>query len=104
MPKVQKLNNQFGPVFLMLVKIAVIIVMGFAVVSIVSMQNSIEQKKQEKIALQEEIDVITAENEELNDILQSEDISRYMEKLAVENGSYSYAYPDERRYYDTSRD
>ena len=40
--------------------------------------------------------------DELNDMNRSDDINRYMEKLAVENNNY--AYPDERRYYDTSRD
>lgn len=104
MSKVKKLNDQPGFLSQLVMRSAVVIVIVFAVASIISMQNSIEQKKREKHALQEEIDVITADNEELNDILQSEDISRYMEKLAVENGSYSYAYPDERRYYDTSRD
>ncbi len=104
MAKVKKLNDQPGFLFRTLMRVALVVIVAFCVVSIISMQNSIEEKKQRKIALQEEIDVITADNEELDDILRSEDISRYMEKLAVENGSYSYAYPDERRYYDTSRD
>ena len=42
------------------------------------------------------------ENEELQKILDSDDISEYMEKVALEK--YGYAYPDERRFYETSRD
>ena len=45
---------------------------------------------------------LQSNNEELADLIESDDIGRYMEKLAVENNGY--AYPDERRYYDTSRD
>ncbi len=104
MPKVQRLSQKPGILTGMIFRGVVTLILVFCVVSIVSVQNSLEEKKRKKIALQEEIDMIAAENEELNEILQSEDISRYMEKLAVENGSYSYAYPDERRYYDTSRD
>ena len=50
----------------------------------------------------ENIEVLSAQNEELAELIASDDIGRYMEKLAVESGNY--AYPDERRYYDTSRD
>ena len=42
-----------------------------------------------------------AENEDLERILNSGDIDSYMEKLARED--YGYAYPDEYRFYDTSR-
>jgi hypothetical protein len=37
-------------------------------------------------------------NEELQKILDSDDISEYMEKVALEK--YGYAYPDERRFYE----
>lgn len=53
--------------------------------------NSINKKSQE----------IEAENVELRRILEDDDMDAYMEKLAIEN--MNYAYPDERRYYDTSR-
>ncbi len=104
MAKVKKLDDRPGFLLRMLVRISMVMFVIFCIVSIISMQNSIAEKKQKKIEIQEEIDVITADNEELDEILKSDDISRYMEKLAVENSSYSYAYPDERRYYDTSRD
>jgi len=74
----------------------------FCTVSIVSVQNSIVEKKKELAKIEENIEVLSAQNEELAELIASDDIGRYMEKLAVESGNY--AYPDERRYYDTSRD
>ena len=44
---------------------------------------------------------IEAENVELQRILEDDDMNAYMEKLAIEE--MNYAYPNERRYYDTSR-
>ena len=64
------------------------------------MQNSIVEKRRELAELNVQIETVTAQNEELADLIKSDDIGRYMEKLAVENNDY--AYPDERRYYDTS--
>jgi len=46
-------------------------------------------------------DGIEAENVELQRILEDDDMNAYMKKLAIED--MNYAYPDERRYYDTSR-
>ena len=53
--------------------------------------NSINKKAEE----------IEAENVELQRIFEDDDMDAYMEKLAIEK--MNYAYPDERRYYDTSR-
>lgn len=44
---------------------------------------------------------VEAENVELQRILEDDDMNAYMKKLAIED--MNYAYPDERRYYDTSR-
>lgn len=44
---------------------------------------------------------VEAENVELQRILEDDDMNAYMKKLAIEE--MNYAYPDERRYYDTSR-
>lgn len=38
---------------------------------------------------------------ELQRVLESDDLSYYIEKIAMEERGY--AYPDERRFYDTSR-
>ncbi|MDE5582861.1 MAG: hypothetical protein K2J08_04060 [Ruminococcus sp.] len=60
------------------------------------------EKEKELTYIHDKIEVYEAENTELQRILDSEDISDYMEKIAVEERGY--AYPDERRFYDTSRD
>ena len=84
----------------LLYRIAIVLFILFCSVSIVMVQNSIAEKKVELAGIEEQIDALKAENEELADLIKSEDISRYLEKLAVENNGY--AYPDERRYYDIS--
>jgi cell division protein FtsB len=70
-------------------------------VSVVSIQSSIAEKKTELAQVQKQIDSLTAENEDLKRVLESGDIDSYMEQLARED--YNYAYPDEYRFYDTSR-
>ena len=52
--------------------------------------------------IQSKIDAYEAENMEIQRVLDSNDTSAYMEKVAIEERGY--AYPDERRFYDTSRD
>ncbi len=89
-------------VFRLLISAALAMFAIFCTVSIITVQNSIVAKKEELAQLEENIEVLSAENEELAELIASDDIGRYMEKLAVESGNY--AYPDERRYYDTSRD
>ncbi|MBR0142426.1 MAG: hypothetical protein IJM19_09305 [Ruminococcus sp.] len=59
-------------------------------------------KDAEARLIEEQIKSYEKENEELQKILDSDDISEYMEKVALEK--YGYAYPDERRFYETSRD
>ena len=86
----------------MLIRAALAMFAIFCTVSIISVQNSIVEKKKELAEIEENIEVLSAQNEELAELIASDDIGRYMEKLAVESGNY--AYPDERRYYDTSRD
>jgi len=100
MAEKQKSKPRLG--FRMLINVALTMIVIFCCVSIVKMQNNIVEKKQELAELEESIEVIAAENDELARLIQSDDIGKYMEKIAVESGGY--AYPDERRYYDTSRD
>ncbi len=83
-----------------LLRIALVLVIGACTAGFITTQNSIEEKKRELAELNNKIDAVTAQNEELASLIKSDDIGRYMEKLAVENDGY--AYPDERRYYDTS--
>ncbi len=102
MPNRKKTGARQPLLFRMLIGAALAMFAIFCTVSIITVQNSIVEKKKELARIDENIEVLSAQNEELAELIASDDIGRYMEKLAVESGNY--AYPDERRYYDTSRD
>lgn len=104
MAKVKRQENKPNFLFRMTMRIAAVLFVIFCIASIISAQSGIVEKEQQLAQIEEDIEIMKTANEELQDIIESDDIGRYMEKLAVENSSYSYAYPDERRYYDTSRD
>lgn len=101
MPNRKKTSSKSKMGFEMLIHIALVMFVIFCAVSIVTTQNATVERKAELAELEEEIEVLAAENEELEELIASDDIGKYMEKLAVE--SAGYAYPDEKRYYDTSR-
>ena len=88
-------------IFRVISRTAVIVAIIGCTVSVVSIQSNIAEKKTELAQVQKQIDNLTAENEDLEWILDSGDIDSYMERLAREE--YNYAYPDELRFYDTSR-
>lgn len=69
---------------------------------IITTEKDCAEKKQELIAIEAKTEAYLAENVELERIINDEDMSAYMEKVAIEERGY--AYPDERRFYDTSRD
>ncbi len=84
------------------VSMAVIIAMIVAcVVSFVVTQSSISQMESELKTIDAKTQEVEAENVELQRILKDDDMNAYMEKIAIED--MDYAYPNERRYYDTSR-
>jgi len=102
MPNRKKSKAKQPLPFRILIGAALAMFAVFCTVSIISDQNSIVEKRKELAQIEENIELLSAQNEELAELIASDDIGRYMEKLAVESGNY--AYPDERRYYDTSRD
>lgn len=65
-------------------------------------EKDCSQKETQILKIQDEIDEISMKNEEIQRTLDSDDLSAYMERVALEERNY--AYPDERRFYDTSRD
>ena len=71
-------------------------------VTVVTVNRECDAKDDELTGIQEKIDQYEADNSELQRILDNEDMSAYIEKVAMEK--YGYAYSDERRFYDTSRD
>jgi cell division protein FtsL len=71
------------------------------VISFISTQATLLEKRQEKADLESAIEQAKDENLELEKFVDAEDIEGYMEKAAIED--LNYAYPNERRFYDTSR-
>lgn len=80
---------------------AATVIIGCGVL-VVTTETDCSSKEAELEALQAQIDAYSIENAELQRILESDDMSSYMERIALEERGY--AYPDERRFYDTSRD
>lgn len=88
-------------IFRLLLRTAAVATVIGCTALIISIQSNIAEKEAELRVLNEQISEYQAKNEDLTRILNSGDTDRYMEKLAREE--YGYAYPDEFRFYDTSR-
>ena len=86
----------------LLVKLAAVAVAIGCTVIIVSTNRDCSDKETELSEIQTKIDTLEAKNSELQRDLNSDDRSGYIEKIAMEQ--HGYAYPEERRFYDTSRD
>lgn len=69
--------------------------------SIISTQASLAEKREELQELKAKTEEIESQNEEYKRLFNEDDINEYKEKLAIEN--MNYAYPNEIRFYDTSR-
>jgi hypothetical protein len=82
-------------------KLAAAAFVVWCLASVVSAQSDISGRKDELDALREKVVVLERENEELRDILYEEDERAFMERIAVE--SLGYAYPNERRFIDKTR-
>ena len=85
-----------------LVKLAAVAVIIGCGVLIAATQKDCSEKEEQMKVIQTKIDAYENENAELQRVLDSDDLNEYMEKVALEDRGY--AYPDERRFYDTTRD
>jgi len=85
-----------------LVRLAAIAVIIGCTVLLIATEKDCREKEEQITLLQSKLDVFEAENAELQRVLDSDDKDEYMEKVALEERGY--AYPDERRFYDTTRD
>ena len=94
-------NKRGKFLFKLLIRTTVVLALIGCTASIISLQSNIAERKTELDTLRSQAETYEAENEDLERILNSGDIDSYMEKLARED--YGYAYPDEYRFYDTSR-
>ncbi|MBE6853382.1 MAG: hypothetical protein E7505_07880 [Ruminococcus sp.] len=69
--------------------------------SIIATQASLAEKREELHQLEIKTEEIKSQNEEYQNLFNDDQINEYKEKLAIEN--MNYAYPNEIRFYDTSR-
>lgn len=80
--------------------VALILIIA-CIISFVSTQATLNEKRQEQAELEAAIEQARDEYLELEKFVDTDDLDGYMEKAAIEE--LGYAYPNERRFYDTSR-
>lgn len=85
----------------LITRLVIIITLIACAVAIIAMQSTKAEKVKELAQIHKKAEEIEAENAEMQRILDNDDMDAYMEKIAIEK--MNYAYPNERRYYDTSR-
>ncbi len=95
----KKKRGLFNGVLFKLLTAAVFI--GCAVL-LITTEKDRSDKKKELESIQSKITEYENQNKELQNALDNDDTSGYMEKYAMEERGY--AYPDEWRFYDVSRD
>ncbi len=96
-PKKQKRTN---PLMKLVVTVTGFVFVVYCLTSIVLTQAEIAEKRQELDVLVEKAEKLEDENEEYQSMLSEEDERTFMERYAVE--VLGYAYPNERRFYDTA--
>ncbi len=81
-----------------ILSLALLLAVGYFVISLVSTHLEIRQKEQEAAAVQAQYEAQLAENERLQAVVDGGDESEYMERVAREK--LGYVMPDEKVYYD----
>ncbi len=96
------LNNKKrrNPVMKFFITITAMVFVVACVADIIGTQAEIAEKKQELNALIEEAELLEDANDEYQSMLSENDERAFMERYAVE--VLGYAYPNERRFYDTT--
>lgn len=82
---------------IMIIVVAAVILFAGSMYGII--RADINKKQTELDALNAEYEAISAENEEINSLINETDEARLYEHLARERG---YVYPDEKIYYDVT--
>jgi len=85
----------------LIVKLAALALIIFTLVYTITKESEFEKQEKELAQINAKIEYYEAANFELMRVIDDPDVSSYMEKTALEN--QGYAYPDEIRFYDTSR-
>jgi cell division protein FtsB len=73
----------------------------YAVIVLVSQQVTIAEKRKENQKARSKVIAAQQTNDELSRLLSMSDEKEFMEKIAIER--LGYAYPNERRVFDASR-
>lgn len=88
--------------FLMQFKnLAILALMCYALIIFVSQQVQLSEKSQELQKINEKVEIAQQTSDEYMRLLNMTDEREYMERIAIER--LGYAYPNERRFYDLSR-
>jgi len=80
---------------------AIIVCAVICLVTIVFNQAELAEKRKELEELNIKIEEVKQANQEYEQVFEDNDINGYKLKMAIE--SMDYAYPNEIRFYDTSR-
>lgn len=97
----KKTKSKNNGVVTSIIKIAGGIFCLVCLVSIISTQATIVEKQKELTELKSREESLIEQNGEFERILNEDDTNAYMLSLAI--GNMGYAFPDEIRFYDTSR-
>ena len=93
-------RKQTGPLMRLVITVTSFVFVMYCITSIIMTQAEIAEKKQELDVLAEKAEKLEEQNAEYLSILSEEDERAFMERYAVE--VLGYAYPNERRFYDTA--
>lgn len=96
-----KIKKQKKSFISKLKNVAIICLMCYAVIALVSQQITLSQKRDEIDKLKNKVEISQQENDEYQRLLNMTDTDEYIERIAIEK--LGYAYPDEIRVYDTSK-
>ena len=94
-------TKQKKPAVFKLRNIAIVCLLTYSVVVLISQQVTIAEKKKEIDKVQSEVYSAQQINDEFSRLLSMSDEKEFMEKIAIER--LGYAYPNERRIFDASR-
>lgn len=95
-----KKQNQSNPFMKFIITVTGAVLVVGCIAEIIETQAEIAEKRHELDALVQEAELLEDINDEYQSILSEEDERAFMERYAIE--VLDYAYPNERRFYDTT--
>lgn len=70
----------------------------YFVIALIGLQSEIREQKEQIADINAQADIQSADNRELNNLLNDSDLDSYVERIAREE--LGYVFPNERVYYD----